>query len=184
MDDEARLRELFVHSPAAVCILRGPDLRVVFASDKVAQATGAELLGRPLWDVFPELKVPNMEAMLRHIFEDGGAFHVEELEVQVRLGEPEPLRSFRGDCLAWRRWRHRWRRRLRLRHQQRRRTHAPGPSKKWSSGRVSLINAKTSFIAMLGHELRNPLGPARTALVLASEALERKENPATYLKVV
>jgi len=156
-----RLADVFAHAPVGVAILRGPDHVFDFANERYqALVGGRPVLGKPIRTALPELAGQGIFELLDHVFSSRTP-HIgrsRRLLIQ-RLGEA-PEEAFFDF------------------------TYQPQVD---GEGRVrgiavvamdvteltiarrqaeSANRAKDEFLAMLGHELRNPLAPILTALQL------------------
>jgi signal transduction histidine kinase len=154
-----RLARIFEHAPVGVALLRGPSFIVEFANEGYLSQVGRrEIVGRPLRDALPELAEQPVSEQLESVFRTGTP-HIgrsERLLLDRGAGPQEaffdvvyqPLSDdgtvtaiavvcFEVTALA------------------RARREAEAASR-----------AKDEFLAMLGHELRNPLAPILTALQL------------------
>jgi PAS domain S-box-containing protein len=171
-----RMRTIFREAPVGIAILTGPELRFEFANQRYAEMVGnRQLLGRTLREAFPEL---------------AGQGSVELVE-QVRItGEPFASPAYRASIIK-----------SPGGHPEEAYFHVVIEPLRELSGRVEGVvvvatdvtelvasrrraeeasRAKDEFLAMLGHELRNPLAPLVTALHLmklrAPESLERERS--------
>ena len=162
------LRSLFMDAPAAITILRGPQHVVELANETITAAFGlqpSDVLGRRLFEVVPYAR-ELFEPLLAGILASGESKVLKELRYRTEVtadGTPlgryanalfAPLRDLRGnregmlviavditDEVRARDQMHRLR------------------------GEAEAANrAKDEFLAMLGHELRNPLAPISTTL--------------------
>ena len=167
-EERQRLRDVLSQAPVAVAVFRGAEHRYALANRRYAEMVGRqELVGQTVREAFPELGDHQVIAILDQVYGTGEALSVTELEASItRPGHegPEaryfntsaqPLREggrvtgvivvaaeVTEQVLARRRGEG-----LRLAAEQANR-------------------AKDEFMAMLGHELRNPLAPILTALHL------------------
>lgn len=164
------LYSLFMQAPTLIAVLRGPEHVIELANPPVCQAwvhTEEELLGRPLFEAMPELGDQLFPSLLDGVYLTGIP-HVGR-ETPARFdqdgGEPRivyfnfiysPFRNIDGeiegifviasDVTA----------------QVQAREQVDG----LREAAESANRAKDEFLAMLGHELRNPLFPIVTALQL------------------
>ena len=165
------LRALFSQAPTPIVILRGPDHVVEFANPMTCTLWGRleeEVLGKPLLEALPELRDQPFRSFLDDVYRSGVPYVGREAPAQVdRRGDGRvetsyfnfvysPLRNVAGaiegvlivafDVTD----------EVTARHEMDRlRTAAEAASR-----------TKDQFLAMLGHELRNPLAPILTALQL------------------
>ncbi|MES1211796.1 MAG: response regulator, partial [Acidobacteriota bacterium] len=187
-----RLHSLFMQAPTLIAVLRGPEHVVELANRPICQAWGhteEEVLGKPLFEGMPELRGQAFPALLDGVYRTGVP-HVGK-ETPARLGRGEiqyfnfmysPFRNIDGeiegifvvaaDVTA----------------QVVAREQVDG----LREAAESANRAKDEFLAMLGHELRNPLSPILTALQLmklqgpegserARTIIERQVNHLTRL---
>ncbi len=169
--ERAQLYALFERAPAAIAVLMGREHRVVFANARYTALCGRsreQLLERPLAEAFPELAGSELFTMLDHVFETGETTRTPEFKMSwdregtgalttsyfdwicQPVGEPGGLpqgtAQFFFDV-----------------------TEQIVTRKELDTARAaaeSASRAKDEFLAMLGHELRNPLSPIMTALQL------------------
>jgi signal transduction histidine kinase len=159
----AGVYEVFVQAPVPICVLRGPELTFEMANPLYHQVVGARpLLGRALLEALPELADQGVAEKLLEVMRTGepqGAH-----EVVIRLGGDEshwsfvyaPLRNggshvdrVMAVCTE-------------ITEQVRYRNELSAAREEAEAAN----RAKDEFLAMLGHELRNPLSPILTALQL------------------
>ena len=164
LQDEANrsLVGVFENAPVAVALLDGPRHVFSYANDDYRRLCGQRpLLGLPLLQAIPELKGQGVHELMDDVLRSGEPYFAKAFEVQMagdRPGHPGPrFFDFVYQPLT-----------------------TPGAA----DGRVAVVcyevteqlqarqqaeeasRAKDEFLAMLGHELRNPLAPILTALHL------------------
>ncbi|OQP48154.1 hypothetical protein A4D02_05385 [Niastella koreensis] len=92
MDSEKySLQNLFMQAPAAIVILNGPDFIIEFANEQLYKSwsRNAEIIGKPLLEVLPELKDQAFPALLRKVMETGEPYYCpEEKAVLLKDGKP------------------------------------------------------------------------------------------------
>lgn len=84
------LRNLFVQAPAAIMILNGPEFIIEFANEQLFKSWSrtAEIIGRPLLEVLPELKDQPFPGLLREVLETGKPYYCpEEKAVLLKEGK-------------------------------------------------------------------------------------------------
>jgi signal transduction histidine kinase len=159
VEQRRRLAQVFMHAPVAIAILRGPDLVVDLANAPYLDIVGyRDIVGRPLREALPEVE-PEIFELLNRVYRTGEPFvgrsvpitlarhgAVEQcyfdfvyqpiLDEQSRV-EGIAAVGFEVTALATAR-----------------------------QNAEAANRAKDEFLAMLGHELRNPLAPIVTALQL------------------
>jgi len=159
--------ELFRQSPVPVAILRGPQLVFEFVNQAYVDAAGSRpIVGKPMLEALPELRGQGFDELLLQVMRTGEPMVGREQLVQVERDGAlvDTYFTFVYSAL----------------------TRDGGPA----DGVVAICNdvteqvqarrdlqalataaeeanrAKDEFLAMLGHELRNPLAPILTALQL------------------
>jgi signal transduction histidine kinase/DNA-binding response OmpR family regulator len=170
--DRGRLYELFTQAPAPICVLRGPDLVYEMANPRHHRMVGrADLVGRRLLDVFPEVPGQGLDKLFRRVMETGLPQASPETLIRMdRRGQGDadetywtfacaPLRTGDGPadrvtvlCTE-----------ITEQVRARRQTEAAREVAESAS------HAKDEFLAMLGHELRNPLAAIRNAIVVLEQ---------------
>ncbi len=157
-----RLRTIFQHAPVAIAILGGPQHVFEFANDSyLALAGRTAVVGRTIRDVFPELDGQGIYELLDSVYATGQAFIADSLRLDMRRTGDDRLDEVYFKFV-----------------------YQPMPGAAGEIDRIAVIatevtelasarrdaeaasRAKDEFLAMLGHELRNPLAPILTALQL------------------
>jgi signal transduction histidine kinase/DNA-binding response OmpR family regulator len=177
-----RLRMLLGQLPAIVNFLRGPDLVVEYAHPMTVAALGnRKLVGRPLLEAVPEFRDQEYPLLLRRVLETGERIEGQDRLVRIAGAEGNlrdtywsfvylPLRDEAGrvegvmtfdievtDAVLARR---------KVEEQTRELARASSEAQAARAVAETANRAKDEFLAMLGHELRNPLSPILTALQL------------------
>ncbi|MBC6991986.1 PAS domain-containing protein [Hymenobacter sp. BT491] len=84
----ARLHSLFMHAPAAICILSGPDLVYELVNPGYQEIfPGRQLLGLPVLEALPEIKDHEVYRTFRQVYETGVTH--EKLGNLIPLARPE-----------------------------------------------------------------------------------------------
>jgi PAS domain S-box-containing protein len=175
---ERERNNLLMRAPVAAALLTGPDHVFRLANPLYCQMVGrTDLVGKAHQQALPDLANTELPKMLDRVFQTGQPCVAEEFSVRPRAGEGEgsiaearffkfnvePLRTPDGaaygvmalavDVTA-------------LVHGRRVLEEAHAERSRLLDELRAASQAKDEFLAMLGHELRNPLSPIVTALQL------------------
>ncbi|MEO5820674.1 MAG: PAS domain S-box protein [Vicinamibacteraceae bacterium] len=164
------LYSLFMQAPTSIAVLRGPNHVVELANPLVCEVWGhqeSEVLNRPLLDVLTELRDQIFPSLLDEVFRTGVPYVGKETATRLtrRDGPTEivyfnfvysPFRNVEGDIEGVFVIASDVTDQVLARHQL----------DDLREAAESANRAKDEFLAMLGHELRNPLSPILTALQL------------------
>jgi signal transduction histidine kinase len=159
---DRRLADVFRNAPVGVAILRGADHTFEFANAGYRNlVSNREVLGLPLLEALPELEGQGIRELLDEVRASGEAHIGRALPLQMLNPAQGHLESRFFDFV-----------------------YQPISDDDSPSGSIAIVcfdvtelmlarqaaesasRAKDEFIAMLGHELRNPLAPISTALQL------------------
>ncbi|MFC0679393.1 ATP-binding protein [Lysobacter korlensis] len=158
--DSDRLRSLFELAPSPIAVLSGPDLVIELVNEAFCRFTGRHgVAGQPLLSVFPELQGQGFRSRLQEVIATGAPYVGRDVRIALRRDPEGPVIELFHDVL-----------------------YQPlfDPHGSVSGVFCQIIDVteqhnaaqalrtanrrKDEFIAMLAHELRNPLAPIRTAL--------------------
>jgi len=171
-----QLTSVFENAPVAIAILRGPDLVYEFANPSYrALVAGRDVLGKPLLTAVPELRGQGIFELLQGVLRAGKPITTQALRVSLQRNPGAGLEEVFFNLV-----------------------YAPLKNDEGQVHAIAVVandvtdlvrarqeseeanRAKDEFMAMLGHELRNPLSPMLTALELmrlrAPEVLERERG--------
>jgi PAS domain S-box-containing protein len=159
-----RLTTMFQHAPVAIAILKGPEHTFEFANDSYLEVAGrTAVVGRTIRELFPEFEGQGIYELLDTVYRSGQPFIADSLRVQMRRRGAEGLDDVYFKFV-----------------------YQPMPGRSGGIEGIAVVatdvtdlanarreaeaanRAKDEFLAMLGHELRNPLAPILTALQLMS----------------
>ena len=177
---EVALETWFDHAPGFVALLRGPRFVFEMVNEAYYQLVGhRELLGLPVFEALPEARGQGFEGILRRVFDTGTPFVGRALPIslQRQAGGPftdayvdlvyEPVLDPAGGVVG---------------------IFAQGHD---VSEQVHALRAleeadrrKDEFLAILAHELRNPMAPILAAARLAREPGLRPERLDWALSVI
>jgi signal transduction histidine kinase/CheY-like chemotaxis protein len=168
-------RNLLLQAPVATALLSGPDHVFEIANPLYLAMVGRDVRGLRYLDAFPELRDTALPGVLERVYRLGEPFVAEEMLVPLAMtpGGPledryfkfnlEPTRDDEGIVFGMMAIAiditEQVRARRALEQTNEERAHLLAVAE--AAGR-----AKDEFLAMLGHELRNPLAPILTALQL------------------
>jgi PAS domain S-box-containing protein len=86
--ERTRLREIFDAAPSIVVLTRGPDHVFEYANEAYYQFAGRrELIGRPLYEVFPEGREQGFEAIRDRVLREGITFEGREMPLKRRSAD-------------------------------------------------------------------------------------------------
>ncbi len=156
-----QLADVFAHAPVGVAILRGPEHVYHFANERYLElAGGRPLLGKPIRVALPELAGQGIFELLDEVYRSAKAHVGRSVRVLLRRRGAAPEETFFDF------------------------TYQPLLDEQGRARGITVVavdvtaltiaqrqaesanRAKDEFLAMLGHELRNPLAPIVTALQL------------------
>ena len=198
-NDRNRLHLLFHQVPAAIAVLRGPTFVYELSNPSYeALVQRRDLIGKTLLEAFPEVEDQPIHEVLQRVFATGERFVGNDLLIplaRVQGGKPddiyfdlvyEPFRGIDGSVdgitvVAFdvtERVRSARERERMLREREALLAEREGLVSSEQEARAAAeraLLAKDEFLAMLGHELRNPLAP----IVNALELLRMRDGDAT-----
>ena len=164
------LHSLFQQAPTLLMVLRGPDHVVELANPVACQMfrrTEAEVLNRPLFDVLPDLRDQVFPALLDGVFTTGTAYAGKETPaVFDRGGGRSETVYFNFLYTAFRNGEGQIAGVFVIATDVTVQVLAREQLNSMREAAEAANRAKDEFLAMLGHELRNPLSPILTALQL------------------
>ena len=168
-------RNLLLQAPVATALMTGPDHVFEIANPLYLAMVGRDVRGRAYLDAFPELRDTPLPGILERVYRLGEPFVTEEMLIPLTrtAGGPledrffkfnlEPTRDDDGIVFGMMAVAidvtEQVRARRALEQTNKERAHLLADAE--AAGR-----AKDEFLAMLGHELRNPLAPIVTSLQL------------------
>jgi signal transduction histidine kinase/DNA-binding response OmpR family regulator len=155
-----RLTSIFEHAPVGVAILRGPDHVFEFANRAYLEMVGSrDVIGASLRVALPEVSGQGLFELLDHVFASGEPFIGRSVKVMLDRGGSAPEEAFFDFAYQ----------------PLRESDGVTGIAvvcfevtelAKARRAAEAANRTKDDFLAMLGHELRNPLAPILTALQL------------------
>ena len=161
---------LLSQAPTAMVLLRGREFVVELANPLACELwrrTPEQVHGLPLFEVLPELRDQVFERLLRQVYDTGEAYVGRETHAVLRpAGRPSsevilnfvysPIRTAAGEVDGV----------LVIAFDVTEQVRAREQLDELRSAAESASRAKDQFLAILGHELRNPLAPILTAVQL------------------
>jgi signal transduction histidine kinase/DNA-binding response OmpR family regulator len=163
-----RLATFIQQTPVGVVVWEGPELRLVVANEVFERMTTRTMRpGATFRELFPELAGSETEQRLLRVFREG--IPSDRLEYPIALARPDgtvhegfyssslrPLTDARGQRTGV----------IAVTTEVTEQVRARQLAEESRREAVTANRAKDEFLAMLGHELRNPLAPILTALEL------------------
>ena len=156
-----QLAHVFAHAPVGVAILRGPQHVYDFANERYLDLVGdRRLLGQPIRAALPELEGQGIYELLDQVYSSGQPYFGRSVRLLIQRRGQAPEETFFDF------------------------TYQPQVDDGGQVTGIAVVvmdvtalniarrqaesanRAKDEFLAMLGHELRNPLAPILTALQL------------------
>jgi PAS domain S-box-containing protein len=164
------LHSLFMQAPTLIAVLRGPEHRIELANPRICEAwrrTGAEVINRPLFDVLPEARDQGFPSLLAEAYRSGTPHLGKETPATFKRRDGtletayfdfvySPFRGVDGEIEGI----------FAIASDVTEQVLARNQVNQLREGAEAANRAKDEFLAMLGHELRNPLSPILTALQL------------------
>lgn len=166
--------DLILQAPVGAAILAGHELRFELANEAYCRMLNcSDIVGKTVFEVFPELRGSPTESLLHEVMRSGEAHTTDEHRALIDLGKGaeerffkltlQPMRSAEGGVCGI----------IGIAVDVTDHVRARQALERSSVEREQLLvalreasRAKDEFLAMLGHELRNPLSPIVTALQL------------------
>ncbi|HWW21073.1 MAG TPA: ATP-binding protein, partial [Steroidobacteraceae bacterium] len=178
--ESEELRNLFEQAPSFTAVLKGPEL-IVAMSNRACQTLlgGRSLLGQPLFEAVPELTAEPFPELLRQAFESGEPYVSRALPVKLqqlpggRLEELfldlvfQPIKDSVGGVTG-----------ILVQGND-----VTEHKRMENALRVS-DRRKDEFLAMLAHELRNPLAPILNATELLSRSARDSEQTGAIAQLI
>lgn len=104
LESEATLRNLILQAPVAIAVLRGKDLIIESANDKILEAwhKTKEIIGLPLKVVFDDIKAHSLFSELANVYESGEPYYGNEISVILNEQELftnlayQPIKNSKG----------------------------------------------------------------------------------------
>lgn len=181
---ECERRDLLLQSPLPTVLITGPDNVFELVNPAFQEIVGQNLIGKKYLDAFPHLTDAEITKAIERARKMGEGLHLKEqlLPADPRRGTDDrwvnftvqPIRDAAGDVYGLMVVAVDITETMKARH----------AFEKLNSEREKLLDAleaanrsKDEFLAMLGHELRNPLAPIHTALHLM-----KRKDPFSLLR--
>jgi signal transduction histidine kinase len=185
--ERTALTRLFVETPMPIAILRGDSLVYEVANSAYLDVVGRDVLGRPFVEALPELARQGFAEMLHRVMKTGEPVIGREVLAKIERGGClrdmhvtficSPLKNEAGESDAI----------VAIGNDVTEQVEARKKLELLAKEAQAATRAKDEFLAMLGHELRNPLAPMLTALELlrlrgdTSPELEVMERQVAHL---
>ncbi len=162
------LHALFMQTPTLIAVLRGPEHVIELANPPICRAWSraeADVLERPLVEAMPELR--DQITLLDRVYATGAPYVAKEIPGRFdRAGAPRETSYFNFVYLPFRNAQGEIEGVFIVASDVTAQVRAREQVNGLRDAAESANRAKDEFLAMLGHELRNPLSPILTALQL------------------
>jgi signal transduction histidine kinase len=171
-----RLSQLFLQAPVSICLLRGPTFVIELANLRICgnwRRAREDVLGRPVFEALPELRRQGLETLLADVRRTGEPYIGKEMVLAIQgPGDEapkerffdfvyEPLRNSAGETESV----------LVVAVDVTDDVRARRKLAELRDAAERENRSKDEFLAMLGHELRNPLAPIVSALQIVRRQL-------------
>ncbi|TFV92914.1 response regulator [Oxalobacteraceae bacterium OM1] len=174
-----RLRHLFQQAPGIIAVLREPDHVFEIANEAYLQLVGhRDILGKPVRDALPEITGQGFFELLDRVYETGEPYIGRELPVRLRLHPDGPLEKRFVSFVYQPTLDHRGKiNGIFVEGSDVTESVKAHQALRESENELKAANRrKDEFLAMLAHELRNPLAPIATAAELLKLATLDKDR--------
>ncbi|TBW29234.1 PAS domain-containing sensor histidine kinase [Gramella sp. KN1008] len=90
-----QLKSLIYSSTALITFLKGPEHRIEFANDSIIKVwgKGSDVVGKPLFEVLPEIREQGIQGYLHQVYYQGEPYHARSLPVEHNVNG-EMVKSF------------------------------------------------------------------------------------------
>jgi PAS domain S-box-containing protein len=161
-EENERFRTLFEQAPGFMAILRGPEHVFDLLNTAYYQLVGhRQILGKPLRQALPEVMGQGFPDLMNHVYTTGEPYVGHAMPIKLQREPEGPLEERFIDFVY---------QPIRDAHGAVTGIFAEGSDvteRKWAEDELRAANRqKDQFLAMLAHELRNPLAPITTAAEL------------------
>ena len=156
---QQQYRELFMNAPVAIALLEGPDLRFTLSNPAHDELAGDRaLIGLPVREAFPESALSDIFDEMERVYETGEPYYDAERFVELEIPESNnlwvtfaylPYRDVSGEIVGVASFTYDVTELVEMRKRAERLA---------EEARIE-NERKDEFLALLGHELRNPLAP-------------------------
>jgi PAS domain S-box-containing protein len=94
-DYKRSIDNIFVHTPAIICILRGPEFVYELANDSYFKfLRNREIIGKSVKEAFPEAKSQGFLEKLKKVYKTGEPFIGNEIPIKLNIGENRQKLSY------------------------------------------------------------------------------------------
>ena len=163
----AQLEILYRQTPLPITVIEGDELRYTLVNPSYRALVGCDPTGRPLLEAFPQLAGSRMYQLIRQVYDTGEPAAV--TDEPMPLPRPDGSVEERWFTVTWSALRDadgRVRGVVSVGYDVTAQVQARHALEEAREAAEDANRAKDEFLALLGHELRNPLAPIATALQL------------------
>ena len=164
--ERTAITRLFAETPMPIAVLRGESLVYEVANSAYLEVVGRDVLGRPFVRALPELESQGFDEMLRQVMKTGEPVIGREVLVKLERGGCLQDTHFTFICSRLKGDDAKSDAAVVIANDVTEQVEARKKLELLAKEAHAANRAKDEFLAMLGHELRNPLAPMVTALEL------------------
>jgi signal transduction histidine kinase len=185
--DRTRIHSLFMRAPAPICIFEGPDHRFTLVNQPYITMVGRDdLIGKAFGEAYPERELSRRR--LDHAYATGETFRTDDVQFRFARSRPgeledaqlnvvyEPFRGGDGEVAGIVVVAFDITDAVRARRES---EHARLAAEAAAAAQRELVEFQERFVAVLGHDLRNPLAAIDMAAGLLRQQAEQARDATT-----
>jgi two-component system CheB/CheR fusion protein len=96
IESEHRFSNMIYSSPSMITILKGEELVIEIANDAIIDiwGKGADVVGKPYFQVLPELREQGLEELLRAVYQTGEPFYANEMPLFLVINGKKEMKYY------------------------------------------------------------------------------------------